>query len=106
MDFQDNYCCIFFDNYFSIPIVIQKLHEQRLYGLATVQSRQKYMPEMKQYKQMKPSDRQIKYYNNIAFIKWMNNKSVMHLGGNIDDKNQYDKKAQNLGNKTERNHDL
>ena len=106
MDFQDSYCYIFFDNYINSPIAIQKLHEQRLHGLATVQSRRKHMPEMKKDEEMKPSDYQIKYYNNTACIKWMDNKSVMHLRSNIDDKNQCYKKAQGLGNKSVSNQDL
>ena len=64
------------------------------------------MPEMKQDKEMKPSDHQIKCYNNIACIKWMDNKFVMHLGSNIGNKNQCIKKTQSLGNKPVSNQDL
>ena len=35
---KDTYCQVFFDNFFNSPTLIQKLHDNGLYGLGTVRS--------------------------------------------------------------------
>ena len=82
---RDSYCYIFFDNYFNSPMLIQKLHEQGLYGLGTVRSNRKHLPEMKKDKDMNRGDHQIKFCKNIACIKWMDNKSVFLVGSNLEE---------------------
>ena len=41
---------MFFNNYFNSATVIQKLHEQGLYGSNSFQSSQKYIPKIEQDK--------------------------------------------------------
>ena len=43
------------------------------------------MPQMKKDKEIKPGDYQCKFYNLIAFIKWYDNKSVILLGGHLEE---------------------
>ena len=82
---KDTYCHVFFDNFFNSPTLIQKLHDNGLYGLGTARSDRINMPQMKKDKEMKPGDYQCKFYNHIACIKWYDSKSVMLLGSHLEE---------------------
>ena len=76
---KDTYCLMFFDNFFSSPTLIQKLHNNGLYGLSTACCYRINMPQMKNDKKVKQGNYQCKFYNHIACIKWYDNKYVMLL---------------------------
>ena len=50
------------------PTLIQKLHDNGLYGFGTARSNRINMPRMKKDKEMKWGDYQCKFYNHIACI--------------------------------------
>ena len=82
---KDTYCHVFFDNIFNSPTLIQKLHDNGLYGLGTARSDRINKLQMKKGKEMKQGDYQCKFYNHIACIKWYDNKSVMPLGSHLEE---------------------
>ena len=47
---KDTYCHVFFDNFFNSPTLIQKLHDNGLYGLDKARSDRISMPQMKKGK--------------------------------------------------------
>ena len=71
---KDTYCLVFIDNFFNGPTLIQKLHDNWLYGLGTARSDRINMAQMKKDKEIKPGDYQCKFYNHLSCIKWYNNK--------------------------------
>ena len=52
--FENTHRPVFFDDFFNNPTLIQKLHDNGLYGLGTVHSDSVNMPQMKKDKEMKP----------------------------------------------------
>ena len=72
---RNAYCHVFLDNLFSSPTLIQKLHDNGLYGLGTVRSNRINMPQMEKDK----------FYSHIACIKWYDNKSVMLFGSHFEE---------------------
>ena len=50
---KNTYCHVFFDDFSNSPTLIQKLHDNGLYGLGTVHSDRINMPQMKKDKEMK-----------------------------------------------------
>ena len=50
---KNTYCHVFFDDFFNSPTLIQKLHDNGLYGLDTVRSDSVNMLQMKKDKEMK-----------------------------------------------------
>lgn len=84
-ELKNTYCFVFFDNFFNGPLLIKRLHENGIYGLGTVRSDRKHMPQMKKDKEMKRGDFQCKFSNDIVCIKWFDNKSVMLLGSNFEE---------------------
>ena len=82
---KDAYCQVFLDNFLNSHTLIQKLHDNGLYGLSTACSNGINMPEMKKDKEMKRGDYQCKFYNHIACIKWYENKSAMLLGSHLEE---------------------
>ena len=77
------YCYGFWDNFFISLTLIQKLHDNGLYGLDTACSDRISMPQIRKNKEMKRGDYQCKFYNHIACIKWYENKSAMLLGSHL-----------------------
>ena len=53
---KDTYCHVFFNNFFNSTTLIQKLHDNRLYGLGTACSNKINKPQMKKDKKMKRGD--------------------------------------------------
>ena len=82
---KDTYCHVFFDNFFNSPLLIKMLHDNGIYGLGTVRTNRKNMPDMRKDKEMSRGDFQCKYYNNIACIKWFDNKAVLLLGSHLEE---------------------
>jgi len=69
---------IYFDNYFSSPKLLQKLHVERTLGCGTIRANRKGLPnQMILDKKMSRGDSDIKYLpDGVSFIKWMDNKAV------------------------------
>ena len=82
---KNTYCHVFFDTFFNSRTLIQKLHDNGLYGLGTACSDRINMSQMKKDKEMKRVDYQCKFYNQRACIKWYDNKSVMLLGSHLEE---------------------
>ena len=82
---KDTYCHIFFGNFFNSPTLIQKLHDNGLYGLGTAHSDGINMSQMKRNREKKRVDYQCKFYNHITCIKQCDNKSVMLLGNHLEE---------------------
>ena len=58
-----------FDNFLNSPTLIQKFHDNGLYGLSKVRSDRINMPQMKKDKEIKWGDYRCKFCNHLAFIK-------------------------------------
>ena len=82
---KDTYCYVFSDNFFNSLTLIQKLHDNGLYGLGTACFDGINMPQMKKDKEIKRGYYQCKFYNRIASIKQYENKSVMLLGSHLEE---------------------
>ena len=76
---EDTYSHVFFDNFFNSPTLIQKLHDNGLYGPGTAGFDRIHMLQMKKEKKVKQGDCQCKFYNHISCIKWYDSKYVMLL---------------------------
>ena len=68
---KGTYCHVFFDNFFNSPTLIEKLHDNGLYGLGTARSNRINMPQMKKDKEMKRGDYQFKFYNHLDLLNGM-----------------------------------
>ena len=82
---KDAYCHVFFDNFFNSPTLIQKLHDNGLYGLGTARSNRINMSQMKKNNEIKWGDYQWKFYNHITCIKWYGNKSMMIIRSHLEE---------------------
>ena len=91
---KDTYRHVFFDNFFNSFTLIQKLHDDGLYGPGKARSDRINMPQMKKDKEMKRGDYQCKIYKHIACIKWYDNKSLMLLGSHLEDITSISKKIE------------
>ena len=91
---KDTYRHVFFDNFFNSFTLIQKLHDNGLYGLGKARSDRINMPQMKKDKAMKRGDYQCKIYKHIDCIKWYDNKSLMLLGSHLEDITSISKKIE------------
>ena len=58
---KDTYCHVFFDNFFNSPTLIQKLHDNGLYGLGRARSDRINMPQVKKDKEVEQGDYQRKF---------------------------------------------
>ena len=76
---KDNYCYVFFDNFFRSPDLMLKLFEDGIYATGTVRSNRKHMPTLKVDKQMKSGDYDWLSCHTISAAKWMGNRSVILL---------------------------
>ena len=50
---RDTNCYVYFDNFFTSPMLMAKLLENGIYGIGTVRANRKHIPTLKQNKQMK-----------------------------------------------------
>ena len=91
---KDTYRHVFFDNFFNSFTLIQKLHDNGLYGPGKARSDRINMPQIKKDKEMKRGDYQCKIYKHIACIKWYDNKSLMLLGSHLEDITSISKKIE------------
>ena len=78
---RDTYCHVFFNNFFNSPKLIQKLHNNALYG----RFGRINMSQMKKDKEMKQGDYQCKFCNHTGCIKWYDNKSMMLLRSHLEE---------------------
>ena len=81
---HNSYCTVYFDNFFNSPVLIEKLLDNGIYGVGTVRSIRKHMPQMRSDKLMKRGDVEFKYSEKVVCCKWYDNKAVLLLGSNID----------------------
>ena len=81
---KGTFCTIFFDNFFSSPNLIKKLHADKIYGVGTVRSNRKNMPRFKPDKEMKRGDCQFLFSQDVVCCKWMDNRSVTMIATNVE----------------------
>ena len=76
---KDTQYLVFFDNFFTSPVLLVKLLEMGIYATGNVRANQKNMPVLKHGKEMKHSEHDWFSSNHLSAKKWMDNKSVMLL---------------------------
>ena len=85
---NDSYCTLHFDNFFSKPNLIQTLFEKNIYSIGTVRANRKNMSTFSPDKNLKRGDCEFKTCENVICVKWMNNWAVTLIGSNVGDLNQ------------------
>ena len=75
---KDTFCYVLFDYFFNSSTLIQKLHDNGLYGLDTACFDRTNRPQIKN-KEMKQDDYQCKFYNLIACINVKTTSSWCYL---------------------------
>ena len=74
---------LFFDNFFNSPLLINKLFES-IYGIGTVRSNRKHMPELKDDKKMVRRDSDFQFSKNVICCIWFDKKPVLLLATNFE----------------------
>ena len=83
---KDTRCFVFFDNFFTSPVLLVKLSEMRIYATGTVNANRKNMPVLTPDKEMKCGEHDWFSSNYLSVIKWMDNKSVILLSNYFNPK--------------------
>jgi len=81
---EQTYCTLYFDNFFSSPLLINKLYENGIYAIGTARVNRKQMPKLKGDKDMKRGDMDFQYSETVFCCKWYDNKAVLLLGSSVD----------------------
>lgn len=81
---RDTYCTLYLEQFFEYLQFDAKLFDYGIYGIGTVRSNRKMMPELLEDKSMKCGDVHFQYSDKIICVKWKSNCSVVLLGSNID----------------------
>ncbi len=81
---KNKFATLYFDNFFNSPTLIKRLYERGLYGIGTVRSNRKHMPEMLADKQMQRGDSQYHYCDSVLACKWMDNRGVLMVATAVD----------------------
>ena len=81
---EKSYCTVYFDNFFNSPLLISKLFKKGIYGVGTAQSNRRGMPVLPSDKKMKRGDSDYQFSTDVGCCKWMDNRSVVMLFGNIE----------------------
>ena len=76
-DLEGSFCAVCFDNFFSSPILIEKLSEKNIYAIRTVRKNRKQMPKMLEDRKMKKGDCEFLYSKHVMACKFMDNQSVL-----------------------------
>ena len=63
------FCTLFFDNFFNIPLLINKLFEDNIYEVETVRSNEKHRPKLKDDKKMVGADSDFQFSKNVICCK-------------------------------------
>ena len=86
-DLERSFCTVFFDHFFNIPKLIEKLFQKGIYGIRKVRANRKQMPKMIDDKQMKRGDCEFLFSGNTMACKWMDNRSVLLLSSALEGMN-------------------
>ena len=81
---RNTYCCLYFDNFFSSPTLINKLYGMGIYAVSTVRRDRKNMPILKEDKAMERGDVDFHFSDNVTAMKWFDNKSVTLVATNLE----------------------
>ena len=65
---------LYFDSLFDSPILVEKLFDRKIYCLGTVQNDWKNMAIVKKDKNKKRGDTDFQHTNNVAAVKWFDNR--------------------------------
>ena len=76
-----------FDNFFNNPKLIEKLFQNGIYGIETVQANRKQIPKMIDDKLMKRGDCQFLFSGNTMACKWKDNRSVLLFSSDLEGMN-------------------
>ena len=77
---EGSYCTLYFDNFFSSPLLVSKLYEKGLYCVGTVRKDRCNMAVMPNDSNMKRGDIEFQFSENIAVVKWFDNCAVTLVG--------------------------
>ena len=81
---KGTFCTLLFDNFFSSPLLINKLSEENMYAIGTTRSKRKHMPKLKDDKKMVRGETDFQFSKNVICCKWFDNKPVLLLATNIE----------------------
>ena len=81
---KGTFCTLLFDNFFSSPLLINKLSEENMYAIGTARSKRKHMPKLKDDKKMVRGETDFQFSKNVICCKWFDNKPVLLLATNIE----------------------
>ena len=82
-----SFCTVYIGNFFNNPKLIEKLFYKRIYGIGTVRTNRKQMPNMINDKQMKKGNCEFVFSRNTMACKWMDNRSVLLLSSTFEGMN-------------------
>ena len=76
---------LYFDNFFTSPLLIQKLFDMDLYSVGTVRANRKNMPQLSipQEKSMTRGDVGFIYSDKVVACKWFDSRVVTLLASNV-----------------------
>ena len=77
-------CELYFDNFFTSPTLIDILFKNGIYATGNVRTSRKQMPRLPDDKQMARGDYHFEYAENVAAVKWFDNRGVTLLSSNTD----------------------
>ena len=77
---EGSYCTLYFDNFFNSPLLVNKLYEKGLYCVGTVRKDRRNMAVMPNDSNMKRGDIEFQFSENIAAVKWFDNRGVTLVG--------------------------
>ena len=77
---EGSYCTLYFDNFFNSPLLVNKFYEKGLYCVGTVRKDRRNMVVMPNDINMKRGDIEFQFSENIAAVKWFDNRGVTLVG--------------------------
>ena len=75
---------LLFDNFFHIPLLINKLFEENIYAIVTVRSYRKHIRKLQDERKMVRGYSEVPFSKNVICCKWFDNKPVLLLATNIE----------------------
>lgn len=82
---KGTYCNLFFDNFFSSPLLVKTLFDNNIYSIGTVRANRKNMPKFIPDKAMKRGDCEFQSSHDVISCKWMDNKAVTLIGSCVEE---------------------
>ena len=74
---------LFFDNFFSSPILLDHLLDQQTYACSTVRCTRKDLPPCAKNKLRRPGETIVRQRSNLLFTKWHDKRDVAFLSTNV-----------------------